>query len=159
MKKLIIIGMSLVLGIAGVELVNRYVIIDESSFVKSAEPILYNRIGGITSISSLVDNYIVLLLSDERVRHEFAQQLEDRNQLRQIRNLWIEQLCALSDGPCNSSLIKEEGWKWGLSLDQKTEQAFREILEVSISEMGINYKEKNELLTSLGGLKRQIVSQ
>lgn len=159
MKKLIIIGMSLVLGIAGVELVNRYIKIDESAFVKSAEPILYNRIGGITSISNLVDNYIVLLLSDERVRHEFAQQLEDKNQLKQIRNLWIDQFCALSDGPCNYSIVKEEGWNWGLTISPKTEQIFKEILEISISEMGINHKEKNELLTSLGGLKRQIVSQ
>lgn len=159
MKKLIIVSMSLVIGISGVELVNRFLSLEDKSNNIKVEPILYNRIGGITTISNLVDNYMVLLLSDNRVRDEFALELSDRNKVSNLRNFWIDQICALAGGPCSYINIKEDGWNWGIQINAKTALIFKEILETSISEMNINYKEKNELLTSLGGLKRQIVSQ
>lgn len=56
---------------------------------------LYQQLGGATAISNIVDGLLVKIEQDPRIVHHFKD-----TDIERFRSKLIEQLCQVSDGPC-----------------------------------------------------------
>lgn len=61
----------------------------------TAQPKLYDQMGGKGGIETIVDNFLNNLASDTRIAHFFA-----TTDISHFRSMLIQQFCDLSGGPC-----------------------------------------------------------
>lgn len=120
--------------------------------VLAQEKSLYDRLGGQTAISAVVDEFAGNVLKDERINKKFAK--SDANRL--VTNLKTF-VCSATGGPC-----QYEGRDMKVSHKRMgvTEGEFNALVEdlvKALDKLKVPAKEKNELLGALAGLKPQIV--
>ena len=65
---------------------------------RSAQPRLYDRLGGAAGVAAIADTLIDRVAADPRLGRSF----KDTN-LGRIKKLFAEQICDLSGGPCRYS--------------------------------------------------------
>lgn len=116
---------------------------------------LFERIGGTKVLNDVVDEWLRLSLADGRVSALFAVTTAKPESLAKWRRNLNEQLCDLSDGPC-----QYKGPDWYLVADGKPMQedqslAFAEDLFKSLQKFNVPEREKNELLGRLGALRSE----
>jgi truncated hemoglobin YjbI len=66
-----------------------------------AEETLYKRLGGYDAIAAVTDSFIGKMATDPTLKGFFAGHSEDS--LNHIRQLVVDQLCAATGGPANTS--------------------------------------------------------
>ena len=116
------------------------------------EKSLYDRLGGEKAISAVVDDFAGNVLGDTRISKKFAK--SDKTRL--VTNLKVF-MCFATGGGCKyeGENMKEAHQHMGV-----TEGEFNALVEdliKSLDKFNVPAKEKNDLLTALGGMKGQIV--
>lgn len=146
MKK---IALSIFLTLCGVTFVNAQ--------QKSAEPTLYQRLGGYDAIAAVSDDFIGRLATG-KLLSRFVSGLSVDSQKR-LRQHLVEFLCNATGGPCiylgrdmktvHTGLgITEADWKEGV-----------EALTATLVKFKVPEKEKGEVLAAVSGLKKDIVEK
>lgn len=115
-------------------------------------PSLYDRLGGEKAVSAVVDDFAGNVLADTRINKKFAESNADRL----VANLKTF-ICMATGGPCKyAGLSMKEAHKH-MGVTNGEFSALVEDLVKTLDKLKVPEKEKNELLSALGGMKNDIV--
>ncbi len=56
---------------------------------------LYDRLGGKSAITAVVDTFVARVAADARINRKFA-----RSSIPRVKTMLVEQICAQTGGPC-----------------------------------------------------------
>lgn len=120
---------------------------------------LYERLGGISAISAVVDQFIVNVVSDNAINAQFAATAANEFRARLLRNNLIDQICAGAGGPCQyKGKTMKEAHK-GMNITDAQFTALVNDLVAALDKFNVPKAEKDELLGILGPMKSDIVGQ
>jgi hemoglobin len=126
-----------------------------SSFAQEKPKTLYHRIGGYDTIASVVDDFLGQLGSDPA----FARFGQGRGQdsLHRARQLIVDQICWLADGPCTYIGRDMKVAHTGLKITAEEWEAAGKHLAASLDKFKVTGKDKEEFLGLIEKLRPDIV--
>jgi hemoglobin len=127
-----------------------------NSFAQSAAPQndqLYKAFGEKPGLVALMDDFMVRLLADPRTGPHF----KPSNQQR-VKEQLVEQLCALSGGPCVYKGADMKSAHANLEIKKSDFHALVEVLQESMDAKGIPFRRQNEMLALLAPMNRDIIT-
>ncbi len=113
---------------------------------------LYDRLGGEKAISAVVDDFAGNVLADTRINKKFA----ESNAERLVTNLKAF-MCMATGGPCKYAGLNMKDAHKHMGVTDGEFGALVEDLVKTLDKFKVPEKEKNELLSALGGMKGDIV--
>lgn len=119
-----------------------------------ADDQLYRAFGEKAGLVTLMDDFMVRLVADPRTGPYFA----PANQQR-IKEQLVEQLCALSGGPCVYKGADMKNSHISLGIKKSDFHALVEVLQVSMDAQGIAYYKQNEMLALLAPMNRDVITK
>jgi len=129
-----------------------------ASMTESKSPMasssLYDRLGGKPAITAVVDDFIGNVASDTRINKRFA-----TADIPRLKTMLVDQICEATGGPCTYRGANMVDAHRGMKISDGEFTALVEDLVKSLDKFKVPAKEKNELLSALGGMKPQIVGQ
>ena len=120
-------------------------------------PTLYKRLGGYDAIAAVTDDFIGRLVGDAQLKVFFNGHSTDS--LKKIRQLVVDQLCAATGGPCVYIGRDMKTSHAGLGITEKDWDGSVKHLIATLDKFNVPAKEKDEVLTAVGGLKKDIVDK
>lgn len=113
---------------------------------------LYDRLGGKTAITAVVDDFVGNVAGDKRINRYFA-----KTDVPRLKGNLVDQICSASGGPCVYTGKDMKSAHQGMGITDADFNALVEDLVKSLNKFSVPAKEQGELLGVLGGLKPQIV--
>ncbi|MGH9908826.1 MAG: group I truncated hemoglobin [Pyrinomonadaceae bacterium] len=123
----------------------------------TSEKSLYQRVGGYDALALVVDDFIGRLVADKRFVKFFDGHSEDST--KRIRQHILDQFCAATGGPCLYTGRDMKTTHKGLAITEADWDAAAKHLAASLDKFKVAEKEKNEILTFVTGLKKDIVEK
>ena len=114
---------------------------------------LYKAFGEKAGLVSLMDDFMVRLLADARTGPHF----KPANQQR-VKEQLVEQLCALSGGPCVYKGADMKSSHANLDITKTDFHALVEVLQSAMDAKGIPFRKQGEMLTLLAPMHRDIIT-
>jgi hemoglobin len=114
---------------------------------------LFERLGGLTAITAVVDDFVSNIAADNRVNMFFAH-ADPVNLKRQL----IDQVCAGTGGPCKYTGRDMKTVHQDMAITEVRFNAVVDDLVRSLDKFKVPAQEKGELLAILGSMKSQIVN-
>lgn len=121
---------------------------------KSADPTLFNDLGGLPVIKKVVDDFVAIMLADERIRFTF-----DGTNLPRFHEKLVEQFCELSGGGCVYTGDPMKEVHQGLKLTNAHFNALVEDLQLAMDKSGVSSRTQNRLLALLAPMQRDTVTR
>jgi len=118
----------------------------------AAAPTLYERLGGEQGVAAISDALIDRTSADPRTKRSF-----DGSDLPRVKRLLAEQICDLADGPCEYSGDSMRDVHAGLGITQAELYLMVEFLREILAERGVDIGARNQLLSLLAPMKRDVV--
>ena len=124
---------------------------------QAAAPTLYKRLGGYDAIAAVTDDFIPRLVND-KVIGRYLVGLSDNSKAR-LRQLFVDQICAATGGPCvyvgrdmktAHKGLGISGAEWDISVKHLVD---------TLDKFKVPEKEKTELLAAVSALKPDIVEK
>jgi len=124
---------------------------------QAAAPTLYKRLGGYDAIAAVTDDFIPRLVND-KVIGRYLVGLSDNSKAR-LRQLFVDQICAATGGPCvyvgrdmktAHKGLGISGAEWDISVKHLVD---------TLDKFKVPEKEKSELLAAVSALKPDIVEK
>ena len=120
-------------------------------------PSLYQRLGGRHGIALVVDDFVAILVADDRVSGRFtAMKPADVSRLKSHAG---DQVCAATGGPCAYLGRDMKAAHRGMNITDAEWDATVEDLVRALDKNKVPEKDRNELLGLLGPMKPDIVGQ
>ncbi len=113
---------------------------------------LYERLGGKPAITAVVDDFVARVAADSRINSRFA----NTNIPRLKMNL-VDQICAASGGPCTYKGRDMRTAHAGMRITNAGFDALVGDLVAALNKFKVPEREKNELLSVLGPMRKDIV--
>jgi hemoglobin len=126
----------------------------EATPAAAASPSLYERLGGRDAIRAVVTDFQARVLADARINAFFRGADDER-----LATLLVEQICEVTGGPCRYGGRSMREAHAGMQVTDPQFDALVEDLAASLRRFGVAEREQTELLTLLGGLRREIVGR
>ena len=114
---------------------------------------LYQSFGEKPGLVVLMDDFMTRLLADPRTGPHF----KPANQQR-VKEQLVEQLCALSGGPCVYKGADMKSSHANLDIKKSDFHALVEVLQQSMDARGIAFREQNKMLALLAPMNRNIIT-
>jgi len=124
---------------------------------QASAPTLYKRLGGYDALAAVTDDFIGRLATDPGLARFFAGHSTDS--LKRIRQHVIDQLCFATGGPCVYTGRDMKTSHAGLGITEKDWDASVKLLVAALDKFNVPAKEKDEVLTAVSGLKKDIVEK
>ena len=115
---------------------------------------LYERIGGEPVITAVVEETVETMAANPRVNQSY-----EKVDLKRLKKMVVEQICALSGGPCIYSGDDMKITHAGLDITEAEFVAQVETLRAALDHQHVGTREKNELLRLLAPMKRDVVTK
>ena len=115
---------------------------------------LYQRLGEKPAITAVVDDFVARVAADTRINGRFA----NANIPRLKTNL-VDQICAASGGPCLYTGRDMRTAHAGMGISNADFDALVGDLVATLNKFKVPDREKNELLSVLGPMKKDIVER
>lgn len=112
---------------------------------------VYREFGEIAGLTALMDDFMVILLADERTRPFFA----DADQIA-IKKHLAEQFCVILGGPCTYSGRDMKSSHKGLDIGRSHFNALVEDLQIAMDKRDIPFRAQNKLLAKLAPMYREV---
>ena len=119
-----------------------------------AQPSLYERLGGKPAITAVIDDFIGNVAADNRINKRFG-----GADIPRLKARLVDQACEASGGPCKYTGASMRDAHKGMNITDADFGAIVEDLVKSLDKFKVPAKEKNELLSALGGMKGDIVGK
>ena len=119
-----------------------------------AQPSLYERLGGKPAITAVIDDFIGNVAADNRINKRFG-----GADIPRLKARLVDQVCEASGGPCKYTGASMRDAHKGMNITDAEFGALVEDLVKSLDKFKVPAKEKNELLSALGGMKGDIVGK
>jgi hemoglobin len=116
------------------------------------ERTLYERLGGMESITAVVEDFRDRVARDDRINQKFA-----RTDLDRLRKMLIDQVCEATGGPCKYTGRSMKYAHAGMSVTSGEFDGLVQDLVATMNHFKVGKTEQNELLGVLGPLKTDIV--
>lgn len=123
---------------------------------KSGEKSLYQRIGGYDAIAAVCDDFIVRLATDPQLGRFFTGLSDDSK--KRVRQLVVDQLCAVMGGPCVYIGRDMKTAHQGLGITESDWETSVKHLVATLDKFKVPQKEKDEVLAAASSLKADIVT-
>lgn len=123
----------------------------------TSEKSLYQRVGGYDALAAVVDDFIGRLVADKRFEKFFVGHSEDS--LKRIRQHILDQFCAATGGPCIYNGRDMKTSHKGLGITEADWDTAAKHLAATLDKFKVPEKEKNEILTFVTSLKKDIVEK
>lgn len=120
---------------------------------------LYERLGGITAISAVVDQFLTNVVGDNAINGRFAVTVANPSRTQLLRNNLIDQICAGAGGPCQYKGKTMLEAHTGMNITQAEFNALVADLVAALDKFNVPATEKNELLAILGPMQTDIVGK
>jgi hemoglobin len=124
-----------------------------SGMKQSMGPSLYERLGKKDAITAVVDDFVGRVGNDTRINGKFA-----NANIPRLKMLLVEQICAASGGPCTYTGRDMKTTHAGMGVTGEEFDALVGDLVASLNKFKVPEREKNELLSALGPMKKDIVT-
>jgi len=113
---------------------------------------LYERLGGIDSITAVVHDFRDRVAGDSRINQKFA-----RTDLARLTKMLIDQVCEATGGPCKYTGRSMKEAHAGMNVTAGEFNALVEDLVATLNHFKVGKSEQDELLGVLGPLMPEIV--
>ncbi len=115
---------------------------------------LYQRLGGKGAIVAMADDFAGNVAADPRINRQFASANMDR-----LKKMLAEQICQMTGGPCVYRGLDMKTAHLGRNIDEAGFNAFVGDLAKTLDKFKVPEQEKNELLSMLAAMKKDIVTK
>ena len=122
--------------------------------MSTSAPTLYQRLGEKPAITAVVDDFVGRVAADNRINGKFA----TTNIPRLKKNL-VDQICAASGGPCTYTGRDMKSTHAGMGITNAEFDALVGDLVAALNKFKVGEREKNELLSVLGPMRKDIVER
>lgn len=123
----------------------------------TAQPMLYKRLGGYDSLAAVTDDFLGRLSSDPQLGRFFVGHSTDS--IKRIRQLIVDQLCFVTGGSCVYTGRDMKTAHAGLAITEKDWDSTVKHLVATLDKFSVPAKEKDEVLTAISSLKKDIVEK
>ena len=113
---------------------------------------LYERIGGEARLHAAVDEFVAIILADDRINFTFA-----NTDLKKFNKLLFEQLCAITQGPCKYTGRDMRSSHAKLNINNAQFNALAEDLYQAFDRVHVPYRLQNKVVALLAPMERDIV--
>jgi hemoglobin len=113
---------------------------------------LYERLGGKTAISAVVDDFVARCAADARINGKFA-----RTDIARLKESLVDQVCEAAGGPCTYSGRDMRTTHDGMAVTAGEFDALVGDLVATLDGFSVPEAEKGELLGVLGPMRADIV--
>lgn len=120
---------------------------------------LYERLGGISAISLVVDQFLTNVVGDNVINARFAATVADPYRTQLLRNNLIDQICAGAGGPCQYKGKNMVDAHTGMNITDAEFNALVGDLVAALNQLQVPQQEQDDLLAILGPMKTDIVGQ
>jgi hemoglobin len=120
-------------------------------------PSLYKRLGGYDALAAVTDDFLGRLAADPQFQKFFVGHSTDS--IKKIRQLIVDQLCAVTGGPCAYTGRDMKTSHAGLGITEKDWDAQAKLLVATLDKLNVPAKEKDEVLALVSTLKKDIVDK
>ena len=139
-----ILGMALLAGCATTE----------QKPMAAQEKSLYERLGGKEAITAVVDDFVGRVAADNRINSFFA-----TTDIPRLTMNLVNQICEVSGGPCKYTGRDMKTTHHGMGITNAQFDALVGDLVATLDKFKVPEKEKNELLSVLGPMRKDIVER
>lgn len=117
-----------------------------------AGPTLFEQIGGESRMRAVVEDFVTIMESDDRINFTFA-----NSDLAKFKQLLYEQLCELTKGPCQYTGRDMRSSHEKLNVDDAMFNALAEDLYIAFERQHVPYRLQNRVVAMLAPMQRDIV--
>jgi len=110
--------------------------------------------GGVEGVRALMDDLMVLLLEDKRMRPFF----ENVDQQR-VKDKLTEQVCVILGGDCTYTGMDMVEAHAGMEVRHADFNALVEVLQIAMQRRGIPNRAQNKLLAKLAPMHREVINR
>jgi hemoglobin len=121
---------------------------------KGADTSLYDRLGGKSAITAVVDDFVGRVAADTRINGKFA-----NANIPRLKMMLVEQICQASGGPCTYTGRDMKTTHAGMGITSPEFDALVGDLVAALNKFKVGEREKSELLAALGPMKSDIVER
>ena len=125
-----------------------------SAGTAATEKSLYDRLGGKTAISAVVDDFVGRVAADNRINGKFA-----NANIPRLKSMLVDQICQASGGPCTYTGRDMKSTHAGMGVSSSDFDALVGDLVATLNKFKVPEREKNELLGALGPMKGDIIEK
>ena len=125
----------------------------------SKQPSLYDRLGGKTAITAVVDDFVGRVAADNRINHFFAATASNPAQLAAFKGKLVDQICQAAGGPCKYTGKDMKTAHQGMGITAADFNALVEDLVGALDTFKVGAAERNQLLGVLGPMQGAIVEK
>jgi len=125
-----------------------------SAGTAATEKSLYDRLGGKTAITAVVDDFVGRVAADTRINGKFA-----NANIPRLKSMLVDQICQASGGPCTYTGRDMKSTHAGMGVSSSDFDALVGDLVATLNKFKVPEREKNELLGALGPMKSDIVEK
>lgn len=113
---------------------------------------LYERLGGIDSITAVVEDFRDRVANDDRINQKFA-----KTDLGRLTKMLVDQVCEAAGGPCTYTGRSMKDAHEGMKVTSGEFDALVQDLVATLNHFKVGKKEQDEILGVLGPLEPDIV--
>lgn len=118
----------------------------------TASKSLYDRLGGKSAITAVVDTFVAKVAADTRINKKFA-----KSNIPRVKSEIVDQVCAETGGPCTYTGRSMKEAHRNMKVTEGEFNALVEDLTAALNVFKVPAREQNELLSALGTMKGDIV--
>ena len=123
------------------------------------EKSLYDRLGGKSAITAVVDEFVARCAADPKIQGFFKGLAADATRLADFKMKLVDQICEASGGPCKYTGRDMKTAHEGLGIGGGDFDALVADLVGALDKFKVGKKEKDQLLGILGPMKKDIVEK
>jgi hemoglobin len=123
----------------------------EATFLRRS---LYDRLGGKSAITAVVDDFVGNVAADKRINGFFA-----KADIPRLKRQLVDQICEASGGPCTYKGQSMKAAHRGMGVANRHFDALVGDLKKSLDKFKVPPREQNELLAVLGPMRKDIVER
>ena len=145
------------LGLATLLFVSLPAVSQTKAAAPAAGPSLYKRLGGYDAIAAVSDDFVVRLVTDKQIGR-FLVGLSDSSKAR-LRQNFVDFVCQATGGPCVYTGRDMKTSHAGMGITEKDWDGTVKHLVATLDKFAVPAKEKDEVLTTVSTLKKDIVDK
>jgi len=120
---------------------------------------LYDRLGGMTAIRAVVDDFAGRILNDDRVNRWFAHAASSPDMAAAYKAKLADFICQGTGGPCHYAGADMMSAHKGRGVTDDAFSAVVEDLKATLDHLQVPQKEQSDLLAILGPMKPAVVQK
>lgn len=126
---------------------------------QSTKKTLYERLGGKSALTAVVDDFVANCAADTRISKFFAATAKEPKRLAMFKANLVDQLCEASGGPCKYRGKNMKDAHKGMGISGADFDALVEDLVKSLNKFKVDAGDQKALLGVLGPMKTDIVEK